>query len=364
MAFTQLRSFGFRNLADETVKINAPEVFFVGENGQGKSNFLEALHYLCYGSSFRTRKPEHLLRTGDKVFRLVARVSEPNQLIDELSVTFEDKKRQICFDGKVVQDRKDLLERFPCFVFCHGDIEFITGPPEIQRLFFDQTLTLLDHGYIDLLRNYRQILRSRNACIKDNRHELLSVYDEQLIEYGRLVTKRRIEVVSEFNESLSEVFERTARMNAEVNIRYLPSWKEGQESATLNRLRERDLTFATTTSGPHRDRYRFIKDGRQFTETASTGQLRLLSLVLRTAQVNYFWNKTQRRPILLLDDVLLELDHTRRERFLNDLPPYEQAFFTFLPQEPYASYRKPDTLVYEVKSGSFTLHEEDEGKHV
>lgn len=352
MAFTYLRSFGFRNLADETVKIDAPEVFLVGENGQGKSNFLEALHYVCYGSSFRTRKPEHLLRTGTKTFRLVATVSEPDQLLDEVSITYEEKKRLICFDGKTVQDRKELLERFPCFVFCHGDIEFIVGAPESQRLFFDQTLSLLDHKYIDLLRGYRQILRSRNACIKDGHNELLSVYDDQLVEYGRRLIKERTGVVNEFNETLSEVFERTAQINAEVGIRYLPSWKEGQEEATLRRLRERDLAFGTTTSGPHRDRYRFLRDGREFTDTASTGQLRLLSLVLRTAQVRYYWRKTSRRPLLLLDDVLLELDHKRRERFLNDLPPYEQAFFTFLPQEPYASYRKADTLIHEVVSGT------------
>jgi len=360
MTFTRLRSFGFRNLADETVKIDAPEVFLVGENGQGKSNFLEALHYLCYGSSFRTRKPDHLLRISEKAFRLVAGVSEPNQVMDELSVTYEEKKRQICFDGKAVQDRKELLDRFPCFVFCHGDIEFIVGAPDTQRLFFDQTLSLLDHRYIDLLRSYRQILRSRNACIKDGRNELLSVYDEQLIEYGRRLTQERNQVVTEFNETLSEVFERTAQINAKVNIRYLPSWKDGQEAATLSRLRERDLAFGTTTSGPHRDRYRFLRDGREFTETGSTGQLRLLSLVLRTAQVSYFWRKTSKRPLLLLDDVLLELDHVRRERFLKDLPPYEQAFFTFLPQEPYASYRKADTLVYEVVNGSFAQPEENE----
>ncbi|MFN2310445.1 MAG: DNA replication/repair protein RecF [Spirochaetia bacterium] len=364
MAFTRVRSFGFRNLADEAVKIDAPEVFLVGENGQGKSNFLEALHYLCYGSSFRTRKPEHLLRTGEKVFRLTAGVSEPDQLMDELSLTYDEKKRQICFDGKVVQNRTELLERFPCFVFCHGDIDFITGAPEMQRLFFDQTLTLLDHRYIELLRNYRQILRSRNASIKDGRNDLLSVYDEQLVEHGQRLSEKRDQVVSEFNETLNEVFERTAQINSKVKIRYLPSWKAGQGLDTLTRFRDRDLSFGTTTSGPHRDRYRFLRDNREFTDTASTGQLRLLSLVLRTAQVRYFSSKTSRRPILLLDDVLLELDHSRRERFLNDLPPYEQAFFTFLPQEPYASYRKSGTIVYEVTNGRFKLQERNGARNV
>lgn len=358
MAFTQLRSYGFRNLSNETLSINAPEVFFVGENGQGKSNLLEAVHYLCYGSSFRTRKTEHLIQKQHNAFKLVARVRDTEYPIDELAVTYRDKKRSISFDGKSVHDRKELLEHFPCIIFCHGDIEFINGSPDMQRLFFDQTLSLLDHHYIDLLRNYRQILRSRNAAIKDGRNELLSVYDEQLTQYGILLRDTRAAVVDEFNQSLGEVFERTAQINAEVGIRYLPSWKVGHEAETLTRMRDRDLAFGTTTSGPHRDRYKFLRDGREFTETASTGQLRLLSLVLRTAQARYIADKTQRKPLLLLDDVLLELDHSRRERFLQYLPAYEQAFFTFLPQEPYQSYRKANTMIYEVKDGTFRLQGE------
>ena len=107
----------------------------------------------------------------------------------------------------------------------------------------------------------------------------------------------------------------------------------------------------TTTSGPHRDRFVYRHEDRDFTRTASTGQLRLVSLILRVAQAQFFASRSGRSPVLLLDDVLLELDPTRRKRFLDALPAYEQAFFTFLPDERFNDYRREDTLIYRVADG-------------
>jgi DNA replication and repair protein RecF len=104
-------------------------------------------------------------------------------------------------------------------------------------------------------------------------------------------------------------------------------------------------------SGPHRDRYIFIRKHAEFAGNASTGQRRLLALLLRAAQAQLYTRITGRKPLLLLDDVLLELDGEKRRRFLSVMPAYDQAFYTFLPEEPYERYRKDDTLVYYVKEG-------------
>ena len=111
------------------------------------------------------------------------------------------------------------------------------------------------------------------------------------------------------------------------------------------------MTLAATLSGPHRDRYLFTCDSEDFAGKASTGQRRLLALLLRIAQAKIFSEKTGKKPVLLLDDVLLELDGEKMRKFLLLMPEYEQAFFTFLPGEPYEKYRKPDTIVYRMDSG-------------
>ncbi len=109
--------------------------------------------------------------------------------------------------------------------------------------------------------------------------------------------------------------------------------------------------MGTSLSGPHRDRWAFLAEGADFSSTASTGQLRLLSLTLRMVQAEYYTAATGRLPVLLLDDVLLELDPGKRRRFLELLPPAGQAFFTFLPGEPWKEYMTGSTLVYEVRDG-------------
>ena len=117
-------------------------------------------------------------------------------------------------------------------------------------------------------------------------------------------------------------------------IRHHPSWKEPEAEAVAQRLAEArvsDARLGFTATGPHRDRFSFQLDGRSFGEHASTGQVRLLSLLLRIAQATLSLQRTGRKPLLLLDDVLLELDEKRRRNVLSRLPAYEQAFFTFLP---------------------------------
>ena len=113
-----------------------------------------------------------------------------------------------------------------------------------------------------------------------------------------------------------------------------------------------DFVMETTMSGPHRDRIRFMKDGKSFVPTASTGQRRLISLLLRAAQAVHYSEVTGRKPVLLMDDVLLELDPDKRQKFTSVLPPYNQLFCTFLPGEPYERYKTPNTKVYFVEEGS------------
>jgi DNA replication and repair protein RecF len=116
-----------------------------------------------------------------------------------------------------------------------------------------------------------------------------------------------------------------------------------------------DLAAGVSLSGPHRDRYAFTISGMDFAGNASTGQRRLLALLLRVAQARRFSDMTGKKPILLLDDVLLEMDGEKRRRFLSALPNCDQAFFTFLPEEPFQHYRDTDTAVYNVNNGQIEV---------
>jgi DNA replication and repair protein RecF len=233
----------------------------------------------------------------------------------------------------------------------------VTGTPEDKRRFFDQTLILSDLSFLDTLRDYRHVLKARNMCLRDNRDELLDVYDAQMAGVGLALQARRAELIREFDVVFAMLFREITGSDTAVSIRYRPSWENlpGTDAimAHLAARRARDRLLGATTTGPHRDTCMYMQGGRDYCHFASTGQLRLCALVLRVAQARFLASRTRRLPVLLLDDVLLELDPDRKRAFLSRFPPYEQAFFTFLPDEGWQSYRTPDTLVLSVEQGDF-----------
>ena len=358
MGFEQLRFYNFRNLRDRELELGAREIFLVGENGQGKTNLLETVHLLSFGSSFREKKESAFARDPGVPVGLSARYSCVEAGEKTLSLQIQaGQRKEIRVNGKAVTDRRELLTEVLCVGLVQQDMDFITGPPEDRRRFFDQTLVLSDLSFLDSLRAYRQVLRSRNLCLKENRDDLLDVYDAQLAALGMTLQAHRTALLKEFDEVFSPLFQEIADTDHVVRIRYRPCWDGlGTTDDVLAHLasrRARDRLLGTTTSGPHRDACSYVASGKDYSHFASTGQLRLCALALRVAQARFLAQRTGRRPVLLLDDVLLELDPQRKKAFLSRFPPYEQAFFTFLPDESWQSFRTPDTMVLTVAKGDF-----------
>jgi len=339
VGFEQVRFYQFRNWGDDPVDLGgARQVVLTGANGQGKTNFLEGIYLLCYGSSFRTKNEKKLCRHGTQEFSARGRGTFAEGFT-EVAVKLTADRKDLTVNGEPVRDRKELVRRLPCVAFTHEDYQFVSGGPEFQRYFFDQTLSLFDVLYIDTLRHYRKILKIRNALLVQPRFDTLAmdVYEQQLALAGLEITRLRREAVEAFNPLFTRLFAEISGLDGDCRLRHQPSWKDEDEAAVARRLaetREQDQRLGFTGTGPHRDRFAFQHGGRNFADHASTGQVRLLSLLLRIAQATLSLERTGRRPLLLLDDVLLELDGERRRRVLAHLPAFEQAFFTFLPEQP------------------------------
>ncbi|MBI9103550.1 MAG: DNA replication/repair protein RecF [Spirochaetales bacterium] len=353
MGFRFLKTYNFRNLKDAKIPLPARTIYLVGENGQGKSNFLEAIHLLCFGSSFRT-KVDKLIITHEKKEMAIIGLLEKEQENVRINFKFSGKK-QIEVNGKKIKDRKELLYNTPCILFCHEDIGFVKGSPDRKRWFMNQTIGLYDPLFIDDLRKYSHLLKMRNSALKEGKIDILSVIDIQLVPQALTIMEKRTKLMEEFQEPFSKVFSTISGFKEKVELEYIPSWKgvstfdDGMKALEITK--KRDLKFGISNSGPHRDNIGFKAEGRDFTKEASTGQLRLISLIMRVAQGNFYTGKVNKKPILLLDDVLLELDPMRRKKFISSLPEYEQAFFTFLPEENILNSRDDSVLVYNVTDG-------------
>jgi DNA replication and repair protein RecF len=360
MPLDSIRLASFRNLEDAEIDTKADRVFLVGENGQGKTNFLEALYYLSFGASFRGPVDAEAARRGYESFSLFGKVRAAADISfpqETIRVTWEGKCKEILRNGKNIKDRKELIELNPSIVFCHEDFSFASGEPERRRFFFDQSAGLVSASYIDALRDYKRVLKQRNAALKESRKDLLPFLDVQLAGNGLALMKSRMQLQAEFDNRFMHRFESVSLLGVAVHVRYCPSWPvdRGTEGVLgkLESSRAEEIALRTTLSGPHRDRWTFSCEETNFAKTASTGQLRLISLTLRMVQAEYYTSATGRLPVMLLDDVLLELDPGKRRRFLDLLPPACQSFFTFLPGEPLEDYKAGSTLIYEVKDGRF-----------
>lgn len=363
MPFLYQTFYNFRNLKNDTIDLSSREVYFVGENGQGKSNILESLYYSAYGTSFRTHVDSQIIKNGERNFSLNSMFKKDSD-VEKVSVIFENNKKKIEKNGKKIQDRKELINTIPCILFCHDDMRFATGEPECRRFFIDQSLSLYNSSYLDDLRNYKKVLKSRNLVLKNHEYEMLDVYDNQLANLGLIIQDKRKKSIFLFNEIFGKIFEDVTGIEG-VSISYHPSWKEIENSngktfptpeiitSYLFQNRERDKNLETTMSGPHRDRIDFVQNHHLFVPTASTGQCRLISLILRVAQAIYYTRSTGLKPVLLMDDVLLELDPDKRAKLTSLLPEYDQLFCTFLPGEPYERYMKETTKIYKIKGGEW-----------
>ncbi|OJF76572.1 MAG: DNA recombination protein RecF [Treponema sp. CETP13] len=355
MPFLSLSFTNYRNLEDKAIDLLANEVFFIGENGQGKSNLLEALYISAYGSSFRTRIENEIVKNNHTDYSIRALYKQSNEKTDSINVTWKSGKKQIRKNAKIIKDRKEIINTIPCVLFSHDDLDFAIGAPERRRFFIDQSLSMYDILYVDITRKYNKILKSRNSILKNENADLqmLSVYDSELIQTGIQIVKKRNAAILQFNTIYPHLYEEITGIK-NVSIKYDSSWKNKSESEINDLLiskREVDKVMHTTMSGPHRDRIKFIKDKKPFISTASTGQQRLAALLLRICQAIHYSEITNKKPVLLMDDVLLELDPDKRQKITALLPEYDQLFCTFLPGEPYERYKHSETRIYTIEEG-------------
>lgn len=361
MRFFSIKTHNFRNLANQEVVLKGKNIVLFGQNGQGKTNFLETVYLLCFGSSFRTKREREIIKQDENETALFGSYGDAKDSDNSIALSVKDGKKIIRHNGKVVKDRKELIQQIPCIIFAHDDIEFVKGPPEKRRWFFNQTISLYDLLYLDTLRKYNRVVKQRNVLLKERNYSFLETYDMQMAETGLEIQEKRSKAIQLFNTVFLSYFSRIAEIEKNMEIQYKPSWRNCQTEEDvltfLKEKRKKEKEREVSSYGPHRDKVQFSVEGRDFSVFASTGQMRLMSLLLRIAQCAFFTERTGKQPILLIDDVLLELDAKKRKDVLLSMPEYNQGIYTFLPKEKELPWNNEKTQIFYVEKGVLTERE-------
>lgn len=334
----------FRNYKEVLFDIQGVDsVFLIGENGQGKTNFLESLYYVSYGKSFKAKKEDHVILHGENSFTITG-VFEEEAIEKEIAIHYTNGKKTILHNKTPIKNRREMLNNFPSLVFKHSDIFFVSGSPEYQRLFLDQMLVLNHNEYLQAFQQYKKVLLQKNMALKKGLYDLISVYNEQLIDNALIIIRYRKQAIIYINNNLEKMFSFVFGEPVQLQMKYSSHWNYTIENANLDEIKqqlldktnsafEQEKKQKTSVIGIHRDIIKIFFFDHDFKTVASTGQIRIISLLLRSIQANYYYLHHNKSMIYLFDDVLLEIDVEKQKRFLQYLPDAKQTFFTFLPEE-------------------------------
>ncbi|MCG8525232.1 MAG: DNA replication/repair protein RecF [Opitutales bacterium] len=350
----------FRNISLGRVEFgDVQRTFLVGKNGQGKSNLLEAVGMVSAVRSFRTHEIQPLIRHEESNAGIFYRIEEADGEKVEVELELSVKKRKIQVDGETVGRLSDYVGRYPTVVFSADDTQLIRVGPQVRRRYFDMILSMLEGHYLDVLQSYHRALRERNRALKTaDAKRVVEAYDPVLAKYGVGVVTMRKHWTGKMIPYFKERYRQIATDKEEGIFSYQTKQEEISQEEFLEELKrhqERDVVLGSTTFGPHRDDYEFSVFGKKARHFSSDGQMRSFVLALKLAQLDLLKSVNKSRPVLLMDDILGELDATRRERFWEALDPDCQviASGTVFPEnEVQKNWR-----VYSVDSGSFSLQE-------
>ena len=334
-----------------------------GDNGQGKTNWLEAVYLLATTKSFRTQRPQEAVRFKEDLAVVRGRVARSSEIQRDLQVVIQGATKSLSVNGKREAVAR-YLGQLHTVAFTADELEVVRGGPEARRRFLDRGVVSLHHAYVQTLADYHRVVKQKNRLLQDlsegeltldEARDLIAPWNEQLVTLSAAVHRARVDYVGRLNQALQRrLFERE-----EVTIRYVSSL-EGKgdlndyEALIAERLRLRlqaEINSGYALIGPHRDELEILFDGRDIRSFGSSGQQRSALIILDLAVISVYHTWHSEYPLFLMDDVDAELDQKRIGRLLEHLKGKTQTFVTTSKKELVRQFAARSS-VFEIRDGA------------
>ncbi|HEX8776282.1 MAG TPA: DNA replication/repair protein RecF [Pyrinomonadaceae bacterium] len=339
MLLETLEAHNFRNLSGK-VSWGAGLNIIYGDNGQGKTNWLEAIYLLATTKSFRTQRPHEAIRFGEELAVVRGRVGRTSEVHRDLQVTLQGKMKSISVNGKREAVTR-YLGQLHAVAFTADELDIVRGMPDARRKFLDRGVVSLHPSYVQTLSDYNRVIKQKNRLLQDASEsemradqikEIIAPWNEQLVSLSAEIHRARADYV----ERLRDVLERRLFGREDITIRYVSSL-EGKgdlsdyEALIADRLALRltaEISAGYALIGPHRDELEILFDGRDMRAFGSSGQQRSALIILDLAAISVYYSWHNEYPLFLIDDVDAELDRKRISNLLEYLEGRTQTFIT------------------------------------
>lgn len=322
----------FRNIQYLDIELNDNFNLIFGDNGSGKTSFIEALSYLSLGRSFRSAKYQSLITDSASKFTISARVENDNSIVSDNLGISRDRARnssiQISINNKSTNRLLDIVDRLCVQIIHPQGIELVTGTPENRRNFIDWGVYYMFPDFKDIWFRYRKILLQRNTLLKKNSPlSEISIWDDLLCELSEKITFYRESYLSLLQETLTQKISKFLP-SFKIDFSLAKGWENRMELRSLLRLNlEKDRNLGYTFYGCHRADLKIKSNQNLVCDTLSRGQLKLLVCAMRLAQGHLLRQEQSKRCIYLIDDLNSELDPNSRNVFLKELFDCESQVF-------------------------------------
>jgi DNA replication and repair protein RecF len=335
---TSLHLEQFRNYSSQEVTFEgASTQIFVGENGSGKTNLLEAISVLSLTKSCRGRDDDELVQWEQSHYRVrgTARTDAGDDKTLEVVCEIRPRKRKACFVNDVRTNAAGFVGVLPTVIFLPQDLLLFSGPPAERRRFLDQLLSQVSPQYLAELSAYQKVLQQRNALLRaiaegEQQPDALIPWDTQLSAHGSHVTVARLELMETLNLLFAAELAAIGEVWPDVRLRYARKTAETSADAIeremremLERNRARELAMLSTSVGPHREDWQAYVEDRPVPTFASRGQERSAVLALLLLEVSYLELRRGEKPVVLLDDAFSELDDRHQASLLSALGEHQ-----------------------------------------